>query len=330
MRWPGADHDAVSGVTFVLPDRHAHGARRARPVPARRPSSPRSCAPSPAARGAVRSTGATPRRWPREDVRAGIAWCGPAAHLFDSTLRANLRLARPTRDRRRARRRAAPRPPRRLVRVAARRARHGRSATTAGRCPAASASASGSPGSLLADRPITRPRRTDRPPRRPDRRRARRRDQRAQSRSDRDRRVPPPGGSSRTSRWSRSAPPPRRACPVRGRRPPPRGHGRPEPSPTPHSPGGPRWGPRAAGARSTAAVTRARIPAGVRRGTRRGLGTCASPGGDLRTSTARNSHGELVREERSRHGDHTAPQDHRGLGARRPRRGYCVGTACRT
>ena len=30
-----------------------------------------------------------------EDVRARLGWCGPAAHLFDSTLRENLRLARP-------------------------------------------------------------------------------------------------------------------------------------------------------------------------------------------------------------------------------------------
>ena len=30
-----------------------------------------------------------------DDVRGRIAWCGPASHLFDSTLRENLRLARP-------------------------------------------------------------------------------------------------------------------------------------------------------------------------------------------------------------------------------------------
>ena len=30
-----------------------------------------------------------------EDVRSRIAWCGPTAHLFDSTLRETLRLARP-------------------------------------------------------------------------------------------------------------------------------------------------------------------------------------------------------------------------------------------
>jgi ATP-binding cassette subfamily C protein CydCD len=30
-----------------------------------------------------------------DDVRSRIAWCGPAPHLFDSTLRENLRLARP-------------------------------------------------------------------------------------------------------------------------------------------------------------------------------------------------------------------------------------------
>ena len=30
-----------------------------------------------------------------DDVRSRISWCGPAPHLFDSTLRENLRLARP-------------------------------------------------------------------------------------------------------------------------------------------------------------------------------------------------------------------------------------------
>ena len=69
------------------------------------------CSPAPAGRGRARCSPRCCARWTRgrqlavdgvdtrrllgDDVRSRIAWCGPAPHLFDSTLRENLRLARP-------------------------------------------------------------------------------------------------------------------------------------------------------------------------------------------------------------------------------------------
>ncbi len=49
----------------------------------------------PTARGAVTLDGRDVATMAGENVRTRVAWCGPVAHLFDSTLRENLRLARP-------------------------------------------------------------------------------------------------------------------------------------------------------------------------------------------------------------------------------------------
>jgi ATP-binding cassette, subfamily C, bacterial CydCD len=46
--------------------------------------------------GAIRVDGTDTRDVLGDDLRSRIAWCGPATHLFDSTLRQNLLLARPT------------------------------------------------------------------------------------------------------------------------------------------------------------------------------------------------------------------------------------------
>ncbi|WP_344738680.1 ATP-binding cassette domain-containing protein, partial [Pseudonocardia halophobica] len=49
----------------------------------------------PPSSGSLHADGRDVRALHADDVRAGIAWCGPWAHLFDSTLRANLALAAP-------------------------------------------------------------------------------------------------------------------------------------------------------------------------------------------------------------------------------------------
>ncbi len=47
------------------------------------------------ASGRVHFNGTDARHLAGDDVRSAIGWCGPASHLFDSTVRENLRLARP-------------------------------------------------------------------------------------------------------------------------------------------------------------------------------------------------------------------------------------------
>ncbi|MFD1531562.1 thiol reductant ABC exporter subunit CydD, partial [Pseudonocardia aurantiaca] len=94
VRWPGADRDAVSGVDLRL----ASGARLVL-------TGPTGCGKStvlaalmrtlePRA-GAIQVDGVDTREVLGDDLRARIAWCGPGAHLFDSTLRQNLLIARP-------------------------------------------------------------------------------------------------------------------------------------------------------------------------------------------------------------------------------------------
>jgi ATP-binding cassette subfamily C protein CydCD len=87
-------HEAVSGVSFALPP----GERMVLAGPSGAGKSTVLAAilrTLPAARGAVTLDGHDTATMAGEDVRARIGWCGPAAHLFDSTLRENLRLARP-------------------------------------------------------------------------------------------------------------------------------------------------------------------------------------------------------------------------------------------
>ena len=94
VRWPGTDRDAVTGVNLSL---HT-GARLVL-------TGPTGCGKStvlaallrnlePRA-GAVHVDGIDTREVLGDDMRTRIAWSGPAAHLFDSTLRQNLLLARP-------------------------------------------------------------------------------------------------------------------------------------------------------------------------------------------------------------------------------------------
>jgi ATP-binding cassette subfamily C protein CydCD len=93
-RWPGTDQDAVTGVDLRLPA----GRRLVLTGPTgcgkttvlatlMRTLEPRA--------GAVEVDGIDTREVLGDDLRARIAWCGPATHLFDSTLRQNLLLARP-------------------------------------------------------------------------------------------------------------------------------------------------------------------------------------------------------------------------------------------
>ncbi|GAA4783353.1 thiol reductant ABC exporter subunit CydD [Actinomycetospora chlora] len=94
VRWPDAAREAVSGVSFAVP----RGRRIVLAGPSGAGKSTVLAAvlrTLPAARGAVTLDGRDTATMAADDVRARIAWCGPAAHLFDSTLRENLRLARP-------------------------------------------------------------------------------------------------------------------------------------------------------------------------------------------------------------------------------------------
>ncbi len=74
--------------------------------------------------GRVTIAGHDVRDHRQEDVRRMFALAGQGAHLFTSTIRQNLLLARPDRERRRAVGRPSPGAGRRLGRLAARRPRH--------------------------------------------------------------------------------------------------------------------------------------------------------------------------------------------------------------
>ncbi len=94
VRWPGADRDAVSGVDLAVPAGGGlvltgpTGSGKSTVLAALlRTLDPRA--------GSVTVDGVDTRRLLGDDVRSRIAWCGPVPHLFDSTLRENLRLARP-------------------------------------------------------------------------------------------------------------------------------------------------------------------------------------------------------------------------------------------
>ena len=94
VRWPGADHDAVRYVDLGL----AEGSRVALTGPSGSGKSSviaallRHLDPS---AGLILADGWDTRELAGDDVRRGIGWCGASTHLFDSTLRANLLLARP-------------------------------------------------------------------------------------------------------------------------------------------------------------------------------------------------------------------------------------------
>jgi len=97
IRWPGADHDAVENVSLTVgPTARVavtgpSGAGKSTVVAAfLRTLAPRTGQVLADGRDVVTLTG--------DRVREGIAWCGPHAHLFDSTLRANLALAGPDAD----------------------------------------------------------------------------------------------------------------------------------------------------------------------------------------------------------------------------------------
>ncbi|NMO88228.1 thiol reductant ABC exporter subunit CydD [Actinomycetospora sp. TBRC 11914] len=94
VRWPGASVDAVSGVGFAL----APGGRTLLTGPSGAGKSTvlaavmRTLA---ARRGAVTLDGADTATMAAGDVRSRMGWSGATAHLFDNTLRENLRVARP-------------------------------------------------------------------------------------------------------------------------------------------------------------------------------------------------------------------------------------------
>ena len=66
-----------------------------RAAPGRARCSPSAAADAGPTAGGVFMHGVDTHDLRGDDVRGRIAWCGPAPHLFDSTLRENLRLARP-------------------------------------------------------------------------------------------------------------------------------------------------------------------------------------------------------------------------------------------
>ncbi|MGY1694692.1 thiol reductant ABC exporter subunit CydD [Geodermatophilus sp. SYSU D00814] len=94
VRWPGASQDAVDEVDLRVPAGGAlvltgpTGSGKSTVLAALlRTLDPRA--------GRVLMDDVDTRGVLADDVRSRIAWCGPAPHLFDSTLRDNLRLARP-------------------------------------------------------------------------------------------------------------------------------------------------------------------------------------------------------------------------------------------
>ncbi|GLZ49854.1 glutathione/cysteine ABC transporter permease/ATPase [Actinomycetospora sp. NBRC 106375] len=94
VRWPDTTVEAVRDVSFALPP----GERFVLAGPSGAGKSTVLAAVArtlPVARGEITLDGHDTATMAADDVRARLGWCGPAAHLFDSTLRENLRLARP-------------------------------------------------------------------------------------------------------------------------------------------------------------------------------------------------------------------------------------------
>ncbi|MGI5129965.1 thiol reductant ABC exporter subunit CydD [Pseudonocardia sp. CA-107938] len=94
VRWPGADRDAVHDVSLDIGQHRRialtgpSGSGKSTVVAAlMRTLSPTA--------GRVLADGRDATELSGARVRRAIAWCGPQAHLFDSTLRANLALAAP-------------------------------------------------------------------------------------------------------------------------------------------------------------------------------------------------------------------------------------------
>ncbi|MCD2195210.1 thiol reductant ABC exporter subunit CydD [Actinomycetospora endophytica] len=94
VRWPGTDRDAVAHLDLDL----RPGGHLAVSGPS---GSGKSTLIAAVMRtldiggGALLVDGTDAREFLADDVRSRIAWCGPGAHLFDGTLRANLLVARP-------------------------------------------------------------------------------------------------------------------------------------------------------------------------------------------------------------------------------------------
>ena len=92
VRWPGAVVNAVSDVDLAI----GPGKRLALTGPSGAGKTTvlaalmRDLDPS---AGSVRADGVNTLNCVSEDVRSRIAWCGPDTHLFDSSLRENLKLA---------------------------------------------------------------------------------------------------------------------------------------------------------------------------------------------------------------------------------------------
>ncbi|WP_410645073.1 thiol reductant ABC exporter subunit CydD [Amycolatopsis sp. lyj-346] len=95
VRWPGAERNAVEGVDLHIGPGHRlaltgrSGAGKSTVIAALM----RYLVPS---SGRVLLDDEDTLAFDGDSVREQIAWCGPDTHLFDSTLRENLRLARPS------------------------------------------------------------------------------------------------------------------------------------------------------------------------------------------------------------------------------------------
>jgi thiol reductant ABC exporter CydC subunit len=94
-RWPGADHDAVSGIDLDL----VPGIRI---VVVGESGSGKSTLLAvllgflPPTAGTVTIDGVASSEFDPDELRTSFAWCDQRVHLFDSTLAENVRLARPT------------------------------------------------------------------------------------------------------------------------------------------------------------------------------------------------------------------------------------------